>query len=252
MKFPFPSMRTRAIALFSGALLLTMTACNKNNDDSNNPDVPVAGLMAFNLAPDVASAGIALGGNNAVNNLPYGNFTGGYLPVYTGERSVESYNAASGARLSSGTFSFADSAYYTVFVVGTNNNYSNVFVNDDITNLTADGSAYVRYINAIPDSSQPTVTVGTAVNEPAAYKTVSAFRSVPAGALALAVNNGGTISATRSITVEANKIYTVLLSGQPGNTSGSAPVEIKFITNGTIDANAAKTPATGNSARTAN
>src|SRR5690606_23568302 len=118
-------------------------------DNTSNPDIPAAGLMAFNLAPDVPSAGIAIGGNNAVGNLPYGSYTGGYLAVYTGDRTLESFNAASGARLASGNFGFADSSYYSVFVVGTNNNYSNVVVKDDITDLTANGSAYVRYINAI-------------------------------------------------------------------------------------------------------
>ena len=239
MKFPFSSMRTGAIAIFSGALLLTMSACNKDNDNENNPDIPVAGLMAFNLAPDVSSAGIALGGRNAVGNLPYGSFTGGYLAVYTGDRALESFNAASGARLASGTYNFADSGYYSVFVVGTNNNYSNVLVKDDISDLAATGSAYIRYINAIPDSSQPNVKIGTAVNQAAAYKSVSSFSAVPAGSVAIAVSNGSNISATRNIDVEANKIYTVLLSGQPAAT-GTGGVEIKFVSNGTIDATTGK------------
>ncbi|RYY63076.1 MAG: DUF4397 domain-containing protein [Chitinophagaceae bacterium] len=239
MKFRFSSMRTGAIALFSGAMLLTMSACNKDNDNVNNPDIPVAGLMAFNLAPDVSSAGVALNGNNAVSNLPYGNFTGGYVAVYTGDRAIESYNAASGARLAAGTYNFADSGYYSLFVVGTNNNYSNVVVKDELNALTANGTAYVRYINAIPDSSQPNVTIGSGAAQPAAYKSVSTFTSVPAGPVAISVSNGGTISANRTIDLEANKVYTVLLSGQP-TTGSSTPVEIKFISNGTIDATTGK------------
>ncbi|MET0637380.1 MAG: DUF4397 domain-containing protein [Chitinophagaceae bacterium] len=240
MKFTNFSKRTGAIALFSSALMLTMSACNKDHNNSDNEDIPVAGLMAFNLAPDISSAGVAVGGNNTANNLTYGSFTGGYLGVYPGEHTLESYNAASGARLASGRFNFNDSAYYSVFIVGTNNNYSNLIVKDDTAGLTANGTAYIRYVNAIPDSSKPTVTVGNVVNEPAAFKNISGFKSVPAGSVALSVSNGGSISATRSITVEANKLYTVLLSGQPASGTVTGNVAIKFITNGTLDTKAAK------------
>ena len=249
MKFPFSSLRAGALAIFSGALVLTMSACNKDNDDNGNIDVPVAGVMAFNLAPDVSSAGLALNGANAVSNLPFGSYTGGYIAVYTGDRALESYNAASGARLAASNYNFSDSNYYSVFVVGTNNNYSNVVVKDDIRDLTATGTAYIRYINAIPDSTQPVVKIGSVVNEAAAYKSVSGFQSVPAGSVAISVSNGGTISANRSIEVEANKIYTVLLSGQPA-TGSANPVAIKFVSNGTISANSAKSGSA--SARTAN
>lgn len=253
MKINFSSMRSGMMAAFGAVLVLGMTACNKNDNNENNIDIPVAGLMAFNLAPDVASAGVALSGNNATTALPYGSFTGGYLPVYTGDRPVESYNSASGARLAASTFNFVDSSYYSLFVVGANNNYRNVIVNDNVNDLVANGKAYVRYINAIPDSSQPAVTIASGgssvVNEPAAFASVSAFRAVPAGDVVIGVSNGSNINVTRTVSFEANKIYTVLLSGQTA-TTGTGTLAIKFITNGTIDQDAAKSSA--GSARSVN
>ena len=250
MKIKFPSMRSGIVAAFSGMLILGVTACNKNDSNDNNIDIPVAGLMAFNLAPDVPTAGIALSGRNATSALPFGSFTGGYLAVYTGDRPVESFNSASGARLASGTYNFADSAYYSLFVVGTNNNYRNVIVNDNVDALPATGQAYVRYINAIPDSTRPTVTVAAGgtnvVNESAAFAAVSEFKAIAAGDVAIGVSNGGTISLTRTVSFEANKIYTVLLSGQPGATGESA-LAIKFVSNGTIDASTGRS--SGGSAR---
>ena len=238
MNFRFFSKRSGLVAALSGVLLLGMAACNKNNDDNNAPEIPVAGLMAFNLASDVPSAGVALSGNNAVNNLTYGSFTGGYLAVYTGDRPVETYNSASGSRLASGNFNFQDSSYYSLFIVGANNVYDNVIVKDDISDLTGTGKAFVRYINAIADSSSPSVTIASggvnAVNETAAYKSVSGFDEVAAGEVAIGVSNGGTISANRTVTFEANKVYTVLLTGKPAS-SGTGNVEIKYISNGTVD-----------------
>jgi hypothetical protein len=253
MKFNFSSMR-RGVVVAGSALMLVLaiSACNKdnNNDDVN---VPVAGLMAFNLAPDVSSAGVALSGNNLSSSLPFGSYTGGYLGVYTGDRPVESYNAASGGRLASGSFNFEDSAYYSLFVIGANNNYRNVIVEDKFDELTSSNQAYIRYINAIPDSSRPTVTIASGgsnvVNEIAAFASVSEFKAVNAGDVAIDVTNGGTVDVDRTITVESRKVYTVLISGVPGST-GSDNVQIKYIVNGQLDETAARQSSA--SARSAN
>ena len=254
MKFNFSSMRLGALAACTGLLtVLTFSACNKNNNDNDNVDVPAAGLMAFNLAPDIASAGVALSGNSLSNSLAYGSFTGTYLAVFTGSRPVESFNSASGNRLASGSFDFEDKKYYSLFVVGNNGNYSNVIVNDNFDSLSSNGQAYIRYINAIPDSSKPTVTFASAgsnvVNDNAAFSSVSEFKAVNAGDVTINVSNGGTIDANRTITLEARKVYTVLLSGVAGGT-GANEVQIKYITNGTLDETAGK--ASSASARAAN
>lgn len=255
MKFKFSSMRLGFLSVLSAfGLVLVMSACNKNHDNDGNTNVPAAGLMAFNLATDVPSAGVALSGNNLSAPLSYGSYTGGYLAVYTGDRSVESYNAASGSRLASGSFNFVDSNYYSLFVVGANSTYSNVIVEDNFDDLSPSTSqAYIRYINAIADSSHPAVTIASGgsnvVNDNASYASVSNFTAVNAGDVAINVSNGGTIDANRTITLEANKVYTVLLSGVPGST-GSDNVQIKYITNGTLDQTEAR--ASTSSARSAN
>lgn len=254
MKFKFSSMRRGVLAVGSALMLgLAISACNKdhNNDDVN---VPLAGVMAFNLAPDVSNAGVALSGNNLGSSLPFGSYTGGYLGVYPGDRPVESYNAASGGRLASGSYNFEDSAYYSIFVVGANSNYRNVIVEDKFDELSSStGQAYIRYINAIADSSHPTVSItsggSSVVNDNAAFASVSEFKAVNAGDVTIDVSNGGNIDADRTITLESRKVYTVLISGVPGST-GADNVQIKYITNGQLDETAARQSSA--SARSAN
>jgi len=72
------------------------------------------------------------------------------------------------------------------------------------------------------------------VNAPAPYASVSGFTAVNAGDVSVHVSNGSTIDATRTITLEQRKVYTVLLTGVPGGT-GDRAVQIKFISNGTVD-----------------
>jgi len=214
-------------------LVLTVfvfAACKK--DDTEPVHTPNAGVMAFNLAVDKPAVGFALSGNTLGNTpLNYTGYTGVYLPVYTGTREVRTFDYYMGTTIAISSTTFADSAYYSAFVMGANGNYRNVVVKDEVAPVA--GKAWVRYVNAIPDSvSTPSVTVDTNT-ESAPYATISAFTQVNAGPVNIAVSNGGSINATRTITMEENKVYTVLLAGLPGATDPANAVQIRFITNGT-------------------
>lgn len=240
MKILFSSVRKNLLVaagvLFAG---LALTACNKDNDnDNNNP--PAAGLMAFNLAPDKPAIAVALSGS-ALTNAPlaYGSFTGGYLGIYVGNRTIEAYDYDnnSGSPFASTPFNFEADKYYSAFVVGDAGTYQNVVVRDNFDSLSiANGESYVRYINAIPDSiSTPLVTIAAnganVVSNNAAFASVSDFTAVTPGDISITVSNGGTINANRTITLEQKKAYTVLLTGRPG---AADSVQIKYITNGDL------------------
>ncbi len=226
----------------AGFLMVTvfLGACKKDNA-GDNVHTPAAGLMAFNLSVDKPSVGFSLSGNTLTNApIGYNNYTGVYLPVYTGSREIRTFDYTSASTLAISSNDFKDSLYYSAFLVGNNGNYRNILVNDKLDSLTAvSGKAWVRYINAVPDSSvNPIVTIAngaeTVLNESAAYTKVSDFKQVNAGAVNTAVSDGGNISATRQITLEQNKIYTVLFTGLPNQTDSAKAVQIRFITNGTV------------------
>lgn len=223
-------------------IAVVFSSCLKD-DNNNQPPIPSGGLMAFNLAPDADGIGIRLDGNNLVNQpLSYTNFTGGYLPIYTGERTARSFDYYTGAPIAAETkFSSVDSQYYSLFVVGTDSNYKNVIVTDNLDSIPfQSGKAFVRYINAVTDTTvQPEVTIRSGatdiVKEAAPFAQVSAFSTVDAGDISVSIKGGAGIDKSRTFSVEANKIYTVLLVGQPGVSDGSKAVDIKYIANGTVE-----------------
>lgn len=234
---------TRKISylLFFVAAGLVLTSCLKNKDDQ--PSIPNAGLMAFNLAPDQEGGiFVRLSGNTLGNQpLSFTNFTGGYLPIYIGSRDVRTVDARTGAELAATNgYAFDSSKYYTLFVTGADSVYTNLLVNDHLdTLLPASGEALVRYIQAIPDSSAFSVKLSSGSKElptTAAFKTVSDFASMPTGDLKITASNGSGITLERTITVEANKAYTVLIIGHPSATDDSRKPQIKFIVNGTVKA----------------
>lgn len=239
-----------AIGLVSSVLL---TGCLK--DDNNDNNVDNAGLMAFNLVPDRSSLAVRLSGNSLTNvPLAYNNFTGVYLGVFPGSRSVEVFDA-NGQLTTTAAYTFEANRFYSLFVAGANGSYRNIITEDNFDDLSASGTAYVRYINAIPDSARPTVTItanGSAVvTEQPAFGTVSGFTAVAPGSVTIDLNNGTTIDADRTITLESRKVYTILLTGIPG--SAATPVEIKYVENGIVDENTSgRIAAEGASQKSAN
>ena len=229
-------------SLFAGfaviGLAVLFTGCMKKGDDVQ---IPSAGLMSFNLAPDQHSVVITLSGNSVSRSpMAYTSFSGLYQNIYTGTRSVESFDYPDSAPLASTEFNFEKDKYYSVFVVGANGRYRNVVALDNFDSLSStSGNAYIRYINAITDTvNNPNVTISVGgsnvVNDNAAYASVSEFTAVAPGEVSIAVKNGTAIDANRSISVEARKVYTVLLVGVPGETDEMKKVQIRFIQNGTL------------------
>jgi len=196
--------------------------------------------MAFNLAPDKGAIGITIGGSRLTNApLSYTSYTGFYQAIFPGTREVAAFDFNSNTPFAATTAVFDTSHYYSVFTLGANGTYKNLVVNDELDSLSATtGLAYVRYINAVPDSTKVLVTLTAAStdlsNSSTGFATISGFSGVNPGELTIKIANGTNISATRTITLEKAKVYTILLVGLPGATDTEKQVQIKFITNGTI------------------
>lgn len=224
-------------SLLFGALLFA--SCTKRGDNNNTPQV--AGLMAFNLAPDKAAAGFALSGNNLTPApLQFSGYTGAYLNIYPGTRTASSYDFTTGSTIDTAVNSYVSGKYYSMFLTGANGSYRNVIVSDNVDSLSGTtGQAYVRYINAIPDSSSSAVTLtlngNNVISENASFRKVSGFTAVAPGDVVVTIgNNEQTIKASRTITLEAKKVYTLLFIGLPGQSDATKAVQIKYIANGQL------------------
>ena len=220
------------------AVVFGLSACKKTDNQPSH--TPAAGLMAVNLVPDRDAIIVAVGGNSLSNApLYFSNYTGGYQGVYVGSRTLESYDFNTRELLATTTNSFTDSSYYSLFVTGTENNYKNILVKDPLDSLpTGTGQSFVRFINAVTDSVQnPTVQIsagGSAVfDAQPTFGFVSDFKAVMPGTLSVAVS-GEAIDASRDITLVKDKIYTILLAGQPGATNAERGVSVKYIENGIV------------------
>lgn len=217
------------VVLLGGLFLM---ACNKNHDD-NQPNIPVAGIMAFNLAPDQSNIGVDLsGGGFVIAPIYYQSYTGGYLAAWPGQRTVRSYNYWNGTLLVSSAAQLDTTQYYSIFVMGAKGNYRNVVAKDNVDSLTTDkGTALVRYVNAVPDSAALHINNGHG-DQQLAFGGVSAFAPVSSGNFSLNVSSSAGVSASRTVSLTEGYVYTFLLSGIP-NAKDSTAVQIKYIVNAT-------------------
>ena len=72
------------------------------------------------------------------------------------------------------------------------------------------------------------------VDKSASFGQVSEFTAVNPGDLSVSVNNESTVNASRTITVQEHKAYTILLIGLPNQANNDKSVQIRFIENGTV------------------
>ena len=237
----FMNLLRKNLLPITGIFLVALLFGSCKKKDVDNIRTPAAGLMAFNLIPNQGGIGVAIGSNSLTPQaLYFNNFTGVYKAVYTGERSLESYSFGSGSTLAKEPHTFKDSSYYTVFVMGANNVYSNVFVEDKLENIPSEDKmkTFVRFVNAVPDSSNSKVTISAggvdAFNSISAYKEVSQFKEIASGDVIVKMDNESTIDKSRTIKLEKGKVYTVLLTGMPESTNTDFEIDIKFIVNASL------------------
>lgn len=211
---------------------IVLASCSKNDDDRFDPP-STAQLMVFNLSPDKPAVGFTLTGNQLGNAaLGYTSYRG-YFPIYPGSRELRSFDFNNGATIYTSTETYNDSTYYSAFLIGTAGQYRHVVAEDNYNNVVpVAGKAWVRYVNAVTDtSSRPDVTIA-GTTEGAVFGTVSDFRQVDAGTVNISIT-GGSFNASRSLNLTENRIYTLLFVGQPGATDPGLAVQVKFIENGT-------------------
>lgn len=223
------------LALFS---VVAFSACKKESV----PATPTSGLMAFNLIPDSTAFPVVFVLNNSsITNTPlsYSNYTGSYLPVYSGPRTLAVYKANSDSMLATANYTFDANKYYSAFALGANGNYKNMIVEDNLDSLSASsGNAFIRYVNAIPDSSAQKITVSAGgtneVTTNTHYGDVSDFIGIAPGDMTMNISNDSTISANKTVTLVKNQVYTFLLTGMTHATDTAKAVKIRYIVNGTL------------------
>lgn len=219
--------------------VLLFSACKKSSNNDNNTENN-AGLLPFNLAPGT-SASIAVAGTTIITGaLNFPNYTGEYVPVTPGTMIVDTYKFGQKDSVYASTaYEFTANRFYSLFLIGFNGHYKNLVIADRVdSSIIVANKGYVRYVNAIADSADQHFVVSrgptTVSDTTLKYTGVGAVRPIDPGELTFSVYDGTTVKASKIVTIEANKFYTIILYGVPSATDEANKVKVTHIINGSL------------------
>lgn len=223
------------LLVFAGIILFV--SCKKDIHHSSDPK---ASVMAFNLTIDRPSIGYLISNTYLTDEpLAYLNSTV-YLPVFSGSAKVKLFDATTDTILSNTSFTFGEKKYYSIFAVGARHHYKNIIVNDSFPSLhDSSGKAYVRFVNAIPDSSTATISALSPADSVllsifSSYTSVSAYKEITPGSVTFKLDAKGFFSIKSAFAIEENKSYTLLLTGMYGEKDPAKSVRIRCLLNGAV------------------
>lgn len=203
------------MAVCFAALVFFMASCLDDDDQPNQP-LPVAYVSIYHASPNAPELDVFVD-DRQVNRLEFTDYTG-YLNFYTGTRNfkINPFNASN--TLIDTTVTFADGAFYSMFIINNLSNVEALTVRDSASAPT-EGTAKIRFINLSPDASALDVIsnegsgplfAGQEFKKPSDFVEVdaeeSSFGIIPAGGTDELVS-------VSDINIQPGKFYTIIARG---------------------------------------
>lgn len=208
---------------------LFFISCSKDNTEAN------ASLMIVNASPNGANIDAAVNGSVIVTNMAYP-ANSGYKSVTSGTSNVTVSETGSTTTFLNGSLNLEAGSYYTLYVTDSANKRKATVTKDDLTPPSA-GKAKIRLLHLSPNAPAVDITATSGATSSASFNNRSfndvstngsyaAFTEIDAGPLTVTVKNAGSSTVLANIptgiSLQAGKIYTVIIKGFVGGTASQA------------------------------
>lgn len=233
MKQFFNLITRRNLLLLSLPLLgQTLATSCKKHDDYDFTATVTANVRLVNASTDAGAAKLYMSDVLRTPTAVGFGAASGYNLTYTGQVDV-AVQSASGSVLASTNTSIDADGNYTYFLTGTSGSYSVLTLHENTT-APSSGKAKVRFVQGVSGlASVNLLANGASLLTAQAFKTVSDYVEVTAGAFVFAATNAGSpavLASSASTTLQAGKTYTVYTSGVSG-ADGTNALSVKVLTN---------------------
>lgn len=210
--------------LLTATVFVFVVGCS---DDDDNPiissDPAQAAVRVIHTSYDAPAVDIAVDGQAAIGNLPYG-LASSYNEIPAGTRNIKVTPAGQNTPIViEANLPIAENKSYSVFAVNSLSAIEAV-VAEDARNANS-AKAKVRFLHASPDAPSVDIKLndgnGPAVFGNAAFKDISDYVEVDAGTYTFAVTPAGSaveVIVFDPITVANGVVYTVVAHGTLDNT----------------------------------
>ena len=231
--------------LFLLALGLVAGACSEElTDPYPEPEHEHAEVMFFHAANGRPSVDVQIDGSTAISDRTFSIVNDGYTEIEAGSTTVKAVERGAGTEVASDTFSFTKDEHYTIFLIEDALNQSGLLFFRDNLSEPAAGKAHIRIAHLIPDG--PTVKLavpgsgqGPIFNNVKFMDNTEFFTPIDAGTMTFRVQDvtssgggggggggGGAAGIFNDVpvTLEAGKIYTLVLVGRLADQSAGIVV----------------------------
>jgi hypothetical protein len=224
---PKPSIMKKRSVLFLVLLavifMMGLSSCAKPGSSAKK-----AKILFAHAAPNISALDFYLGAAKENSAAIAYQSTTAYSAVVSGAYTFMATVDSNGGTAVSTPIYLASGGNYSIFVVDTSPNISSLLLNDTLATPPS-GMANIRIVDLVPNS--PAFNLGVSGSNALAsnlnFETNSGFIAVTPGNLILQLTltaNGTVINNFQSITLAADKAYTLCLTGIYGR--GIAPVLI--------------------------
>ncbi len=250
-------INTFAAVVVSAAFVLSFAACS--GDTVIPAPAPSANIAVVHASPNGPAVELRLDDNllysvagSGLVGIPYLGSTfaattsAGYLNIAAGKRNFKVFGTTTAATIATqvaadrkpvinADVTFDADKYYSIFASDSVSKLTPIIVEDDIS-LPATGKAKVRFAHmavGAPNVDIAVKTVGNLLFTNRTFKSVSDFISVDPGTIALEVRPTGTttVALNATVTVAANRVYTIMARGFAADTAAARRLGATVITN---------------------
>lgn len=211
--------------------LTFVTACKKHDDYDFDSTVS-ANVRLVNTSTDAGPSQLYMSDVLRTQNAVNFGTSSDYNQTYVGQVDAN-VKSANGTVLATANTQVDAQNNYTFLLTGTSGSYSLITLHDD-TQAAASGKAKVRFVQAASGIvSANLLSNGAALFTALAFKAVSDYNEVNAGAYVFAVTNTGSnnsLASSASVTLQAGKNYTVYTYGVSGG-SGTSALGVNVLVN---------------------
>lgn len=228
------SLKSVILFLSFPLLMLSLSSCLNDDDGVKPVDIPVAYVSLYHSSPDGENLSVVVDNRNLFNNAFKYADASPYLRFYTGERELKftPYNASS--TLFDTTVTLKDNEFYSVFVVGTENDIEALVTEDDIPEVSND-KALIRIVHLSPDTEAVNLLKDNDEDplfDNIEYKKASAYQEIDAGKTSFDLTSSNDDEQLRSVTdydFKAGNVYTIIVRGfsaPPAGNTNNLSVQI--------------------------
>lgn len=217
--------------------LLMITSCDRvveNRITDSGNSTGHGRIMFVHASPDAPALDLFVDNNALSENVGFLSHST-YMDVSDGYRNLKIRTANAGELKVNVDFSLRNEVSYSLFAANSVNSLEAVIVTDDLETPPA-GKCRVRFVHLSPNS--PTINVATSAGSSIVtgvpFEAVTPFVVLDAQSYDLrvrdAATNTNTLLSLNGMVMTGGKIYTVILKGLSGVTSGSQRLGTKVIT----------------------